>query len=41
MTVLEMAKLYYPRLWGEERIRALVEAGRLTEIEAEEVLKQG
>lgn len=41
MTVLEMAKLYYPRLWGEVRIRALVEAGRLTEIEAEEVLKQG
>lgn len=40
MTVLEMAKLYYPRLWSEERIRALVEAGRLTEIEAEEVLKQ-
>lgn len=41
MTVLEMARLYYPRLWSEERIRALVEAGRLSNEEAEEVLKQG
>lgn len=37
MTVLEMAKQYYPRLWSRERIEALVAAGRLTEDEAKEV----
>lgn len=37
MTVLEMAKQYYPRLWSRARIEALVAAGRLTEDEAEEV----
>lgn len=37
MTVLEMAKAYYPRLWGKERIEALVSAGRLTAKEAKEV----
>ena len=41
MSVYEMAKMYYPRLWSEGRIRALVEAGRLSNEEAEEVLKQG
>lgn len=29
-TAVELAKEYYPRLWSKERIRALVEAGRLT-----------
>lgn len=38
MTIFEMAKRYYPRLWDEERIQILVDAGRLTEEEAEEVL---
>lgn len=38
MTVCEMAKQYYPRLWNEDRIRALVEAGRLTQEEAEEIV---
>lgn len=38
MSVFEMAKKYYPRLWGEERILALAEAGRLTEEEAAEIL---
>lgn len=38
MNVFEMAKQYYPRLWSEERIRALVEAGRLTHREAEEIM---
>ena len=38
MTVFEMAKQYYPRLWNEERIQILVDAGRLTEEEAKEVL---
>lgn len=34
MTVFELAKQYYPRLWNRQRIEALVEAGRLTEDEA-------
>lgn len=38
MTVFEMAKQYYPRLWNKERIQILVDAGRLTEEEAKEVL---
>ena len=33
MTVFEMAKKYYPRLWSIERINALYEAGKLTEEE--------
>ena len=37
MTVLEMAKQYYPRLWDDSRIDQLVQAGRLTEQEAEEI----
>ena len=40
MTVYEMAKQYYPRLWGEERIEALVSAGRLTREQADEILKR-
>lgn len=39
MNVLELAKKYYPRLWGRERIEALVIAGKLTEAEAAEVLQ--
>lgn len=38
MSVLEMALRYYPRLWSSARIEALVEAGRLTAQEAEQVL---
>lgn len=37
MSVYELAKKYYPRLWGAERIRALVEAGRLSQAEADEI----
>jgi len=32
-TVYEMAKEYYPRLWDENRIKKLYEAGKLTEKE--------
>lgn len=39
MTVYEMAKRYYPRLWGEGRLNALVAAGKLTEKEVEEIIK--
>lgn len=38
MNVFELAKMYYPCLWDQERIRALVEAGKLTEQEAGEIL---
>lgn len=41
MSVLDMAKKYYPRLWSRERIEALVEAGRLTQEQADEVLGAG
>lgn len=37
MTVYEIALKYYPRLWDESRIDALVLAGKLTEAEAKEI----
>lgn len=37
MSVFEMAKNYYPRLWSKERIESLVKAGKLTEEEAKEI----
>ena len=33
MTVFEMAKEYYPRLWDASRIKMLYEAGKLTKEE--------
>ena len=33
MSVYELAKKYYPRLWNKERIDALYQAGKLTEEE--------
>lgn len=39
MSVFEMAKLYYPRLWGDSRIDALLQAGKLTIEEAIEIKK--
>ena len=30
MSVMELAQKYYPRLWGKERLAALVAAKRLT-----------
>ena len=38
MTVFEMAKKYYPRLWDIKRIEALYEAGKLTEEEYNELV---
>lgn len=38
MTVFEMAKKYYPRLWDENRLRQLVDAGRLTEDEYQAIV---
>ena len=38
MTVFEIAKKYYPRLWGKNRIDALHDAGKLTDEEYTEIL---
>ena len=38
MTVFEMAKKYYPRLWNKKRIDALRNAGMLTDEEYAEIL---
>lgn len=39
MTVLEMAQKYYPRLWDEDRLRQLVQVGKLTEEEAQDIMQ--
>ena len=33
MSVYELARKYYPRLWDRERLEALLAAGRLTKEE--------
>lgn len=38
-SVFELAKKYYPRLWDKTRLDALVEAGKLTEAERDEIIK--
>ena len=38
MNVKEMAQKYYPVLWSEERIVALVAAGKLSQEDADEVI---
>ena len=40
MSVYELAKRYYPRLWNKSRLESLVEAGRLTEEEFREITSQ-
>lgn len=37
MSVYELAKRYYPRLWDKRRLAALVKAGRLTAEEYREI----
>lgn len=39
MSVYEMAKKYYPRLWSIERIEALYKAGKLTKEEYEKIVE--
>lgn len=41
MTVFELARKYYPRLWDKARIEALVAAGRLTREQADEIIREG
>ena len=38
MSVFELAKQYYPRLWDSDRILALKAVGKLTEEEADRIL---
>ena len=38
MTVYEMAKKYYPRLWDKERIEALYKVGKLTKEEYNSII---
>lgn len=33
MSIYELARKYYPRLWGIERLSALLEAGKLAQEE--------
>lgn len=40
MSVYEMARKYYPRLWDDARIDALVQAGRLTKEEGEQLSRE-
>lgn len=40
MSVYEMAQRYYPRLWDDARIDALVQAGRLTNEEREQLRRE-
>ncbi len=39
-TTYDLARRYYPRLWDKSRIEALVEAGRLNEAEAKEIMPE-
>ena len=40
MSVYELARKYYPRLWDDARIDALVQAGRLTQAEGEQLHRE-
>ena len=40
MTVFEMAKKYYPRLWDINRIKALYDAGKITEEEYNSIINK-
>ena len=37
MTAFEMAQKYYPRLWDDARLDALVAAGKMTAEEAAQI----
>ena len=40
MNAYEMAKKYYPHLWDKKRIETLFKAGKLTEEEYNEIVKE-
>lgn len=39
MDAKEMARQYYPKLWGEERLNALVAAGKLSQEDVDDITK--
>ena len=41
MNAFELAKKYYPLLWDDKRIKALFDAGKLTEGEYKEIVEGG
>ena len=41
MSAYEMALKYYPLLWDEKRIKALYDAGKLTEEEYNAIINGG
>lgn len=40
MTVYEMARKYYPRLWDKSRLDALLAAGKLTQEEFDSLVTE-
>ena len=40
MDIYELAKQYYPRLWDKARIEALLQAGKLTLEQANEIFRE-
>lgn len=40
MTILDLARRYYPRLWDDRRLEMLVEVGQLTWQEVEKVKEE-
>lgn len=38
MSIYEMAKKYFPKLWNLDRINTLLEAGKITEEEYREIV---
>lgn len=40
MNAYELAKKYYPLLWNKKRIEALYKAGKLTEEEYKDIVKE-
>lgn len=39
MSIYEMAKKYYPKMWDIDRLNALLKAGKLTEEEYREIVE--
>lgn len=39
MSVYELARKYYPRLWDRERLEALLAAGRLSQEEFDQLVE--
>lgn len=40
MTTYELAQKYYPRLWDDKRLDALVAAGRLTKTQVNKIKQE-